>query len=252
MSEQMDKTRSEQQIFEEYAKNIHFLDEGVPELLEKCLKQKTNSSILDLGCGEGKILFALKNKNLLKNCQKIVGVDISNVRIQKFLQSVDGSIGIVSDACNVKQLEDSSFDVIISSMVIEHVPDDRLLLKEIKRLLKKDGRAYVSSVIKGKHSFYIYKNNGVMRLDPTHVREYDSEENLKSLIISQGLDPIEIKVKQIKYSSIDIIIRAILKMKLIRSDNKIFLKKGMITKLRESIQIPIPGYNSIEVVMKNK
>lgn len=244
------KMKHEQEIFEDYAKNIHFFDEEVPELLENLLKQKNNFSILDLGCGEGKMLFALKNRNLLKNAKKIVGVDISKLRIQKFLQSVDGSIGIVSDACNVKRLKDSSFDIIISSMVIEHVPNDRLLLKEIKRLLKKDGRAYISSVIKGKYAFYIYKNKGVIRLDPTHVREYDSKEDLESIIISEGLYPIERKVRKCKYSLIDLVFRAILRMKLIKADNKIFLKKNKLNKLRDKIQIPIPGYKSIEIVMK--
>ena len=74
-----------------------------------------------------------------------------------------------------KKSENEIFDVVISSQVIEHVSDDNELLKEIGRLLKSDGIAYISTVIKKWYGFYIYRNGGKFRLDPTHVKEYPSK-----------------------------------------------------------------------------
>lgn len=56
--------------------------------------------------------------------------------------------GVISDALNVKQLPDSSFDFVICAQSIEHVENDRALVLGIKRLLKSGGFAYISSVIK--------------------------------------------------------------------------------------------------------
>jgi len=63
----------------------------------------------------------------------------------------------------------------VSSQVIEHLPDDRVLAPEIARLLKPGGWFYVSSVIRGPHAFWMYKGKTPAperwQPDPTHRRE---------------------------------------------------------------------------------
>jgi len=65
-----------------------------------------------------------------------VGVDISKERIERLRNELPFVKGIVSDALNVKELPDCSFDFIICSQLIEHVKDDHALVSVIKRLLK--------------------------------------------------------------------------------------------------------------------
>lgn len=47
--------------------------------------------------------------------------------------------GIITDVCDLKQIPNNSFDVAISSQVIEHVPDDSKMLKEVYRILNQAG-----------------------------------------------------------------------------------------------------------------
>src|SRR5206468_6737962 len=94
--------------------------------------------------------------------------------------------GIVSDVAHVDELPDASVDAVISSQVIEHVPDDRVLAPEIARLLKPGGWFYVASVIRGPRAFWLYKGKPPAperwQLDPTHMREYESEEHFRSVL----------------------------------------------------------------------
>jgi SAM-dependent methyltransferase len=94
--------------------------------------------------------------------------------------------GIVSDVAHVDELADASVDAVVSSQVIEHLPDDRVLAPEIARLLKPGGWFYVSSVIRGPHAFWLYKGKPPAperwQLDPTHMREYESEQQFRSVL----------------------------------------------------------------------
>jgi len=240
--------------FREYSKkHVHFYDLKISDLLEKAVKSKNSRdfSLVDLGCGDGSLLFSLQSKGLLLNAGKIVGVDLSPERIKNLGKNAKGVVGIVSDACNVEELENNVFDAVISSQVIEHVSDDNELLKEIRRLLKSDGIAYISSVIKKWYGFYIYRNKGKFRLDPTHVREYSSKEDFLKLLERNELKISECKVKIVKYPLSDLIIRMLIKIGLTNSSTarNVYIESRWMKSYRKLI-IPIIGYYTIEVLCK--
>jgi 2-polyprenyl-3-methyl-5-hydroxy-6-metoxy-1,4-benzoquinol methylase len=240
------------QYFNNYSRtHIHFFDLEVSDLVEKMIKNKNREkfNLIDLGCGDGNLLFSLQKKELLSNAEKIIGVDLSPRRIQNLKENIKGAIGIVSDACNVKRLENEIFDVVISSQVIEHVYNDNELLKEIKRLLKSDGVAYISTVIKKWYGFYIYRRDGRFRLDPTHVREYSSKINFLNLLERNKLKIINYRIKIITFPLSDLIIRIFIKIGFINPSavRNIYIKNKWI-KLFRKIIIPIIGYYTIEVL----
>jgi len=90
--------------------------------------------VLDIGCGNGDIsaYFALNNEQY--------GVDVSDRRRVKN-STFDFSI-VTSEAL---PFDDGFFDVVISHHVIEHVNDQKLHLREIHRVLKSDGSAYLAT-----------------------------------------------------------------------------------------------------------
>ncbi|GAH96681.1 unnamed protein product, partial [marine sediment metagenome] len=112
----------------------------VPKTLESYIEDLPKDfKIVDLGCGDGRLLYALVKKGLLKNAKEVVGIDLSEERIKRVRQILPSVKGIVADACNAKELPDRYFDIVLCQQVIEHVPDDKALLKEIRRLLNLDG-----------------------------------------------------------------------------------------------------------------
>lgn len=89
--------------------------------------------ILDIGCGNGLISSFFGKQNT------VVGVDVEDKpqrvgRLQySFVLIKDESLPFVED----------TFDIVISHHVIEHVSNQSHHLKEIKRVLKRDGAAYL-------------------------------------------------------------------------------------------------------------
>ena len=131
--------------------------------------------------------------------------------------------GFVGDVEKLDHIQDNTFDIAISSQVIEHVSNDVRMLKEVFRILKPNGYFYVSTVIKKWYGFWIYWKNG-FKLDPTHVREYGSSEEFLRLLKESGFKIIKYKVYNVTYPLIDLMIRALIAFKIIKPSPDFYLK----------------------------
>lgn len=113
------------------------------------LDLRPGERLLDLGCGEGRhAISAYMVQNL-----DAVGVDLSKkdleTTLERFDQFVepenkDKSLVIsVADATGLP-FADESFDKVICSEVLEHIPDYRKVISEIHRVLRTGGIAAIS------------------------------------------------------------------------------------------------------------
>lgn len=101
------------------------------------LDVKPSNKVLDAGCGEGFYLVLLDE---LYGCQ-VVGLDNDPKileRAKKWVKEKSNIKFAVGDVTNLP-FENESFDKIILSEVLEHVPDDKKALSEVYRVLKKGG-----------------------------------------------------------------------------------------------------------------
>src|SRR5438067_4596554 len=125
----------------------YFLTEWMPPLLRETAERSPPRVLADLGAGDGGTLWPLDNAGLVG--EKIYAVDISPEHVALCERLSPKVEGIVSDVAHVAELPRESIDAVVSSQVIEHLPDDRVLAPEIARVLKQGGWFYVSSVIRG-------------------------------------------------------------------------------------------------------
>lgn len=172
-----DALKKNLQYSEKYKQRI--ANPTVPRVLRVLINRKNVKNILDLGCGDGAIITSIKRDY---NEKKIWGVDISPKRINRLKEkfnNFDGCFFLCKDVCNTGLKK--KFDILICTQVIEHVDDDKKLVKEIYRLEKKSGYLYITSVIKKPWAIYRYRNKGRFVLDPTHEREYKNKEEFISL-----------------------------------------------------------------------
>ena len=187
----------------------YFLTEWMPPLLRETAERSPPHVLADLGAGDGGTLWPLDNAGLVG--EKIYAVDISAEHVALCERLSPKVTGVVSDVGHVDDLPDASVDAVISSQVIEHLPDDRVLAPEIARILKPGGWFYVSSVIRGPHAFWMYKGKPPAperwQLDPTHMREYESEEQFRSVLEQPQLELDVVRSSQLKAPLTDLAFR---------------------------------------------
>ena len=109
------------------------------------------------------------------------------------------------------------------------------------------GYLYISTVVKKRYGFWIYYERGKgFKLDPTHVREYKSEKEFLELLERNGFLVERWKVEGIHYPMIDLILRALRKIGLVKPSPDFYLKHRTLRRLRSlKLRVRVIGYKVI-------
>lgn len=118
--------------------------------------------ILDIGCGAGHGSNMLSHKY-----KKVYGVDISEDAIQYAkenwnTENIEFKVGSALDI----PFPENTFDEVAAFEVFEHLNDWRKFLSEIKRVLKPEGKVYISTPNKT-----LYSPGTKKPINPHHVFE---------------------------------------------------------------------------------
>jgi 2-polyprenyl-3-methyl-5-hydroxy-6-metoxy-1,4-benzoquinol methylase len=133
------------------------------------LDEIEGNEVLDVGCGSG-----LLSKTLAKKGYKVTAIDCDEKAIE--IVKEKGIKGYVADINNWKTNE--KFDCIIFADVLEHIDDDRSLIKKVHSMLKPNG-CFVINVPSYQFLF------GAHDISLGHKRRY-SDKDLRKKLVDSG------------------------------------------------------------------
>lgn len=144
---------------------------------------KDGDITLDAGCGNGRHSWEVYSKNH----SSIIAFDIDAVCVKKNMyllaslktkEEIEGSYHLLMADVTKLPFKAGSFDKIICSEVLEHIPEDNIAVEELVRVLSKDGAIgisvphYLAESICWKLSGEYYGFPG------GHIRKYKTRELL--------------------------------------------------------------------------
>ena len=139
------------------------------------------SSICDLGCGPGYLLSTFKKK-------KCLGIDNDEEALRiasKYSEVLRIDLGNKNINLNKK------FDLITCYHVIEHIKNPHYLIKNINKLLKKNGTLIIGTPDFDSAMARLYKNRFRMLHDKTHISLF-SLDSLSRFLRDNGYRIIKI------------------------------------------------------------
>lgn len=125
-------------------KDVRLKENNEISFLEKIIPDLKGKKILDLGCGRGEFLTAMKAKGF-----DIIGVEPDPYKYEAIRKN-EKEMGVRIEAIKAPgeelPFDSGTFDFIYCNNVIEHCKNPILLLKESYRVLKPQGLAYFTVI----------------------------------------------------------------------------------------------------------
>lgn len=157
---------------------------------------------LDVGCGTGAFTEIIQQ---LSGAAEIVGIDPSAAQVS-YAESRNTAQGVrfqIADARSIP-FDDGNFDVAVSGLVLNFIPDRERAVSEMRRVVRRAGTvaAYVWDFARG-GSAAQHLDSAIKELEGPGYRrtelnaESTTEENLKSLFERGGLTDVETRAIEI-------------------------------------------------------
>lgn len=139
--------------------------------------------ILDVGCGNGWAASYLVPKG-----NRVISMDISSKNPREAIARTPSPnhAGLISDVYNIP-FPDSTFDYVIASEILEHVPDPALFINVLVRLIKPHGKLLVTTPYNEKIEYCLCVHCNRMTPRHAHLHSF-TRHNIKDILPSSGIN----------------------------------------------------------------
>lgn len=189
----LDEKKHLTEIKREFSNQAHFIHNSKifnnNQIIQKIISMagvRPTDQVLDLACGTG-----IMTRTIAEKTKKVIAVDITDkmVNLTQKMCNENGLDHVKVFNRNAEKLnfEDNFFDVIITRLSIHHFKNPDIVIKEMKRVLKDDGRIIIADIFSSELLEENQLHNAIEQLrDPTHVKAL-SQSEFQSLFDTNGL-----------------------------------------------------------------
>ena len=146
------------------------------DLIERELGGRRDLEILEVGCGPGGML------PLLSRFGNVHGLDLAHDAMRYCRKR--GFDRVVTGSGLELPFADDSFEMVALFDAIEHIPDDRRVLEEVRRILQPGGFVFISVPA---YQFLFSQNDRLVH----HQRRY-TRSRLRKLLLETGFRPAKL------------------------------------------------------------
>ena len=140
-------------IFNEYTKNLDETPEikrgnAIANSIKSNIKLRKNMNVLDFGCGTGSLIFPL-----IEDVKEIHGIDLDTNKLDILKEKGKKFKNLTIELTGIFEIT-STFDLIISSMVMHHIKDLTKLATKIYDSLNPKGIIAIGDLMEEDGSFH--------------------------------------------------------------------------------------------------
>ena len=168
------------------------------------LNLQTGEKVLDAGCGTGRHTWELSRRDgcqvyCLDTDEVSLGRNLYVLKCMEDKRETNGSWCLIQGDVTHLPFMDCSFDKIVCSEVLEHIPDDNRGMEELVRVLKDGGILAVSVPTYITETVYWKISKDYYGFPGGHIRKY-KEDELKNLLCRNNLQVFGIRHKHALHS----------------------------------------------------
>ena len=116
---------------------VRWLERKRLAVLHTLAATKPGDDVLEVGCGAGHVLGQFQNVNRY-------GIDLSEGMLARIRRRLGDTVELTRGSAMDLPFASNSFDVVLCTEVLEHVPDPAVVVAELARVTKPNGRVIVS------------------------------------------------------------------------------------------------------------
>jgi ubiquinone/menaquinone biosynthesis C-methylase UbiE len=156
------------QLFSRWAPVYDGFELLLSDVIKKITQEinTTHKSILDVATGTGSLAIDLSH-----SAEKVVGIDLSSKMLEVAEgKRKNGNLSFRQMDASKMEFDDETFDIVTISLGLHDMPIEirTLVLKEVKRVLKKDGKLFILE-------YDLPKNNLLRSLSPHFINVFESK-----------------------------------------------------------------------------
>jgi SAM-dependent methyltransferase len=170
-----------------------FISRRLDEIIEGFAPYKQNGRLLDIGFGAGTLLEAAQRAGWQPFGVEVAGRAVEQARAMGF----EVFQGLLHEA----KYPDDYFDVVTASEVLEHVPDPKMVLREIARVLRPGGLLWMTTPHGRGMSAHVLGLKWSTVSPPEHLQLFSREGGRRMLkaaglrqvrVAAEGINPFEL------------------------------------------------------------